>query len=233
VEAKKKITFKRDQVGEFYQVVRERVDRYFSENNISKNADWRMVLKTTFIISSLIVTYSLLLSNKFGIVAMLFMALYLGFCVALIGLNVGHDAIHGAYSANRKVNRWLGTCFNIVGANDHVWKITHNIIHHSFTNIPGADDDIDQSALIRLDPTKKVMWHHQFQHIYVFFLYPLTTLTWFFYKDYVNFFKKRIGWYENNDRPTREFVRLFGFKLQRTLTSLFHGQCVSLLFSIL
>ena len=73
----------------------------------------------------------------------------LGLFTAFIGLNIAHDAVHGSLSKYKSVNKVLGYSFNIIGGNCYVWNITHNIVHHTYTNIEGHDEDI---ALIRFTP---------------------------------------------------------------------------------
>ena len=56
------------------------------------------------------------------------------------------------------------------------WKIQHNLLHHTFTNIEGYDHDITSNGPIRLSqyaPLKKI---HRFQYIHAFFFYGLLTL---------------------------------------------------------
>ena len=106
----------------------------------------------------------------------------------------------------------MGLWFNVVGANDHMWRIKHNVLHHTYTNIPGHDDDINQPKVMRLSPVHKRNWYHRFQHVYVFFLYPLATLSWVFVQDYAKFFTKKLGSYDNSRPPRKEVMRLFGYK---------------------
>ena len=44
-----------------------------------------------------------------------------GFGMAGIGMGIMHDAIHGTYSQNPKINKLLGYTLNLVGANATVW----------------------------------------------------------------------------------------------------------------
>ena len=69
----------------------------------------------------------------------------MGFGLAGIGLNVMHDANHGAFSSNKRVNAVIGKVLDLVGGNSAMWKIQHNVLHHSFT-IEGLDEDIDLPA---------------------------------------------------------------------------------------
>ncbi len=115
---------------------------------------------------------------------LIFFAAAHGFSTAQIGLNIGHDAIHGTYSSKINVNKKIALLFNLIGANDYVWSITHNLIHHTYTNIPNHDDDINQPEIIRVSPDKKIRWFHRFQHVYVFALYTLSSLSWVVLKDF-------------------------------------------------
>ncbi len=207
-----KITFDKKELADFYPEVRRRVDAYFQSKNISKHANGAMIAKTVFILSVFIGSYLLLLSNLFSPGVLLLLAIVNGFFTALIGMGIAHDAIHGAYSANPLVNKAMGAWFNIVGANDYVWMITHNVIHHTYTNIPDHDADIDQIPIIRLNPNQELWPIHRFQYIYVFLFYPLASLSWVFLKDYRKFFQDRIGGYDNSRHPRKEMFRLFFFK---------------------
>lgn len=132
--------------------------------------------------------------------------------MACIGFNICHDALHGAYSTNSKVNKSLGFLFNIIGASEYVWRITHNKIHHTYTNIIGHDGDLEVApGLIRLSDKDKKKSVHRFQHVYAFLLYSLTSLSWFFRKDYLKFFQKNIGAHTNK-HPKREYFNLFAYK---------------------
>ena len=101
-----------------------------------------------------------------------------------IGLSVMHDANHGAYSKRKWVNSTLGYSLNLVGANAFNWKIQHNVLHHTFTNVHEEDEDISPRGALRLSPHSKWKWAHKFQHFYAWFLYGLMTLAWMIVKDF-------------------------------------------------
>ncbi len=212
MEQVKKIHFERKSAVDFYQVLSKRVEDYFKNNNLSKHANANMVAKSIFILTVFVLSYVGILSNMFSLgIVLLFFAIN-GFFAALIGFNISHDAVHGAYSSNKTLNRILGTTFNLLGTNDYVWKIKHNIVHHTYTNIPEHDSDIEDLPFIRISASQERKWNHRFQHIYMFFFYLFTTLSWVFKNDYVNFFRKEWGWYKNPDHPKIEYFRLFFFK---------------------
>ena len=197
----------------FFATVKKRTDAYFRENNLSRHANGAMWAKIAFFLTSYAVVYALLLSGWFSAWAMLGLAVVMGCLYAFIGFNVCHDAIHGSLSANAKTNRIFSLIFNLIGANAYVWSITHNVVHHTYTNIPGHDEDIDVApGLIRLSPEEKMKGIYRFQHFYAFPLYGLASLSWVFRKDYKKFFQKRIGHYDNSNHPRKEYFNLFFFK---------------------
>lgn len=199
---------------DFYTTVRERVNNYFEENGISKHANTEMVSKTIILISAFVISYGLIISNMLSPWLMLVLAAFNGFVTALIGLNVSHDAIHGAYSTNKKTNKLLGLTFNFIGANDYMWKINHNQTHHIVTNIPEHDGDIDQIDLIRIQPQQPRWYIHRFQHIYMFLLYAFASISWVLSKDYNTFFQAHSKKNRNGRKfPYKELFRMLGYKL--------------------
>jgi linoleoyl-CoA desaturase len=198
--------------AKFFATVKSRVDQYFKERHLSSHANTAMVLKTLLFLGGLAGVYALIMSGIFSPWAMFGLALLLGAIKAFIGFNVCHDAIHGGYSANKKVNKVLGLVFNVIGANAYVWSITHNVVHHTYTNIPGHDEDIEVApGMIRLSPEDELKPIMRYQHWYAFPLYGLASLVWVFRKDYKKFFQKKIGQIENNHGLV-EYFNLFFFK---------------------
>lgn len=207
-----KLTFNKNPISkDFHTEIKKRVKEYFHGNKISKHANGAMIFKTVFILLFYVLTYIMLISNQFSLLVLLAIAGIHGFFTALIGLNIAHDAVHNSYSSNKKINKALGTLFNILGANDYVWKLSHNFSHHKYTNIPDYDDDINQIPILRLNPKQSLWKIHRYQHLYAFFLYPLSSISWVFIKDYKKFFGGKIG-EQVNRHPKREYYRLFFFK---------------------
>lgn len=108
----------------------------------------------------------------------------------------------------------MGLSFNLLGANDYMWSIQHNIAHHTYTNIPGHDEDTEVAkGLLRLspaDPRTRIM---KYQHYYAFFLYSLASISWVLRKDYIKFFKKKIGnSVDTSNHPKKEVFNLFFYK---------------------
>jgi len=207
------IKFSNKKSPTFIQDLKTQVNDYFKENNLSKKADTRMIVKTFVMLLLTFGPYAMIMSNQFGIWEMWALTFIMGVGVAGIGFSVSHDALHGAYSSNNKVNTALGLTFDLMGANGYLWKITHNVIHHTYTNIQGIDEDLEVSPLLRLSPESDHKPIHRFQHLYGFATYSLSTLFWVFVKDYKYLLQKNLGPYENIKHPKGEVALMIFMKL--------------------
>ena len=169
---------------EFFKELRKRVNKYFEENNISKKANFNMKFKTVFMICLYFVPFTLMIT---GVVSsfwpVLLMWVLMGFGMSGIGLSIMHDANHGAYSKSKIVNNTLGFLVNFLGAYHITWKVQHNVLHHSFTNIEGFDGDI-QNPIMRFSPNQERKKFYRFQIFYAPFLYAIMTIYWFVSKDF-------------------------------------------------
>lgn len=198
--------------SDFFTTVRQRVDAHFAQQGKHKHANGAMWIKTSVFLGVFITSYILIISGILPDLVMLGFALLLGMVSAFVGFNICHDAIHGSFSANRHINKLLGNLFNLLGASPYIWEISHNGVHHTFTNIPGHDDDlIIAPGLIRIeesDPKHKIQ---RFQHWYAFPLYGLASLSWAFRKDFLKIFRKKIGQVAIK-HPVQEYFRLFAAK---------------------
>ena len=172
---------------QFFNTLKSRVDQHFREQQHSSHANPAMVLKTVVLLLAYVGPFVALLvfQPTFGISLLLW--LLMGLAMAGIGMSVMHDANHGAYAANGKVNTWVSYSINILGASGHNWKLQHNLLHHTYTNITHMDDDIDDKPALRFSPHTQVKGIHRFQWLHAFVMYGLTTLYWVFAKDFVQF----------------------------------------------
>lgn len=170
----------------FQQELKKRVDAYFKNNNISKKGNLNLYTKTIVMFAMYLVPYFLLTFNVFDsklIWALLAMLMGLG--MAGIGMGVMHDANHGSYSKNSKLNSILGYfSISLLSGNSLNWRIQHNIIHHTFTNVHGHDEDIASIGLLRFEPHQPKKKIHKFQFLYAWFFYGLMTLMWSTVKDF-------------------------------------------------
>ncbi|MEM9921180.1 MAG: acyl-CoA desaturase [Bacteroidota bacterium] len=184
------IKFSKDTDTDFIRTLRKRVGAYFRTNKISRHANASMKVKTVCMISIYLAPYFLMMT---GVVtnfwAILGLWLVMGVGMAGIGLSIMHDANHGAYSSNKNVNKYLGFLLDFVGGSAYNWKIQHNLLHHSFTNVDGLDEDISPRGVLRFSPHQEHRQMHRFQHVYAWFLYGLMTFTWVVGKDFNRFFR--------------------------------------------
>ena len=189
MEQKKRVKFVNKDKTQFLKTLKQRVDNYFITNNIDKLANSTMVLKSVVLLCMYILPIAAIyVFNPLPNWAVICCFIVSGFGVAGVGMGVMHDANHGAYSHNKYVNKILGGTLNILGGFDVNWRLQHNILHHTYTNITHVDEDIDQRLKMRWSPFFK--WHpvQKYQHVYAFFAYCLATLSWVVMKDYKQFF---------------------------------------------
>lgn len=187
MKVKGKVKFVSKDKSQFFPTLKQRVDEYFVTNHISKHANAAMVLKTVIMLSGYIVPFILLLAltPSFGVSLLLW--LLMGVCLAGNGMSVMHDANHGAYSSNKYVNMAVGHSLNILGGLVHNWKLQHNILHHTYTNVCGLDEDIADRLVLKFSPHTQTKWFHKFQPVYAFIFYGLMTFYWILFKDYIQF----------------------------------------------
>jgi linoleoyl-CoA desaturase len=203
-----RIKFNNRKYTEFVAELQKSVSDYFEVNNISKHANARMVVKTICMLTLYFGPYFLILFGHFSTWTMLCLACIMGTGLAGIGFSIAHDALHSAYSSNEKINRILGSTMSLVGANDYMWKIKHNIKHHTFTNIYERDEDLSVVKFLRLSPHAPHRAIHRLQHIVAFFAYSMLSLSWVFYTDYNKIFR-----YKDSVHPRKEIIKLLAFKV--------------------
>ena len=171
----------------FFPTLKKRVDQYFKENNISKHATGAMVFKTIVLLSMYITPWFVILFVNPPLWASLLLWTLMGVGLAGVGMSIMHDANHGAYSTNQRTNDLLGATLNLLGGSVFNWKIQHNVLHHTYTNIVDMDEDIDDKLIMRFSPHTKVKWYHKLQWFYAFIFYGILTLYWVTLKDFAQF----------------------------------------------
>ncbi len=181
----KTIKFPKNSANDFISDLRLRVAEYFESNHISRFANAGMIIKSITILAMYLIPYFIVLTvNITNPWTVLYLWIIMGIGSAGIGLSIMHDANHGSYSKNQKINRILGYLLNFIGGSAVNWRLQHNYLHHGYTNVDGMDEDIDPGVVMRLSPHKKRLRIHRWQHIYGWFLYGLMTLSWVTAKDY-------------------------------------------------
>ena len=181
--ASKVIHFNKEELT-FTKELNRRVNEYFKTRGISKNANGAMVFKTVVMLSLYLVPFALILTNILPSSFVYLLFVIMGFGIAGIGFSIMHDACHGAYSKNKTINNILGYSLNLVGGNATNWKIQHNVLHHTYTNIIDHDEDISPRGLFRFTPHSERKAVHKYQRYYAWFFYSLMTLLWVTVKDF-------------------------------------------------
>lgn len=176
----------------FFNALKANVDQYFADNNIRKTGNWQLYLKSVVLIPAAILLYLALLFLPLNVFSGVLLSGLFGFTLASIGFNIMHDACHGCYSTRKWVNDLFGLSMNALGGNAFLWKLKHNIVHHTYTNIDGIDDDINNKPFMRECSTQKWYPPHRYQNYYMFFLYGFTSLFLLFITDYIKYVTRKV-----------------------------------------
>ena len=214
------VTFASHDCDAFVEELKAKVDAYFASRHLSVKANAGMVIKTVVLLAAFWGPYGLILSGRFGPWEMLGLAALMGVALAGIGFGISHDALHGAYSHNPKINAALGLSFDLMGANGYMWKITHNVVHHTYTNIHPIAKDLEVTPLLRLSPLAKHRPFHRWQHIYALFAFSMSTLNWVFWKDFDYFHRRTIGPYLDKKHPAGQIALMAFSKVFYVLWSI-------------
>lgn len=213
------VTFESKGKDSFLETVTQRAKTYFETHNISPYANAAMWVKTAIMLLLYFVPIVLIITGVGAISPWLFFGLWLLMAFGLIGIgtSVMHDANHGTYSPNKNVNRLMGAVLELVGGFTVNWKIQHNVLHHTYTNIDGLDEDIDSVVFMRLSPRQPLYWFHRYQFLYIWFFYSIMTLYWMTAKDFVQVFR-----YKRKDLLIKQRTTLKKAVFNLTLYKLFY-----------
>jgi linoleoyl-CoA desaturase len=194
---------------QFVVTLRKNVNDYFKENHLSTRANLAMVIKTIVLTSFYIVPYIIILSVTMNAFIALCLTVLMGIGIAGVGMGVMHDACHGSYSKKQWINSILGGSLYLLGSNVLNWKIQHNVLHHTYTNISGLDEDINTKGPIRLAEFTPLKKHHRYQFIYAFFFYGLMTIAKLI-NDFTNlFYYHKKGLMKSQNKTLRnEFIKM-------------------------
>ncbi len=187
-----KVSFNNKEAS-FYKSINDAANQYFDKKQLKKSGNWSLYSKTIILLSAAIAIYGLVLFVEMPVFVIILLSLLFGFVSACIGFNVMHDANHGSYSSKKWINNTLGLSINALGGNSFIWKYKHNILHHTYPNVDGMDDDIAKSPLIRMCETQPWFPAHRFQHIYTPVLYAFSSLIWVLFQDFEKYFRPRLS----------------------------------------
>lgn len=218
-----------------FKDLKQATDEYFASTGLGKNATPLMVRKTVIIFAWFALSYGLYLASSGDWWQLLPIAFSLGLAMAGIGFSIMHDGNHESYAKDRKLSRNIGFALDLLGGSSYFWRQKHNVLHHTYPNLDGLDDDIGLVPLMRMAPTQPRLWAHRFQHVYMFALYGLISPKWFFVDDWRTLANGRIG-QATIPRPKgfELFMlvagKLFHFTWMFVLPTLVHGLATTLLF---
>jgi len=183
-----------DTKTDFSTELRCRVDAYFATTGRARDGGARMLVKTAALFVWLIGSYvGLLTLGGSSWLAVLGFGISCGLATAGLGMAVQHDGGHLAYSAKRGVNRAAASVLDLLGASSYVWRVKHGIVHHTYPNIEGVDDDIEAGPFARLAPSQPHYRFHRYQQFYMWPLYGFLTAKWFLFDDFHNLSVGRVG----------------------------------------
>lgn len=150
--------------------VKEYLKKYLKTDGYAPFEQW---IKIFFLI---VITLYVELSSLYNRNRSFTSSIIMGILYAWVGLNIQHDANHGAYSRNSRMNEYLGYSQNYIGGSALMWMYEHIVNHHQYTNSMEKDPDIQGGGILRFYKEKensKARWYHRFQDKYIFVLESL------------------------------------------------------------
>lgn len=173
-----------------------------------------MAVKSVILLGLYIIPFVLIVTLHMNLLSMLLLSVVIGIGMAGTAMSVMHDSVHGSFSKRPWLNKLMGVSMYMLGGNVFNWKVQHNILHHTFTNIQGYDEDIRSRVVIRLSQQSPLLKMHRFQHIYAFFLYGFMTLSQLT-KDFWQLWKynKTGVTQQQQGKPRKEYFKLIWTKI--------------------
>jgi linoleoyl-CoA desaturase len=177
----------------FHSELKKRIADYFQQKGKATTGNFKLYIKAGLLVGGLLAIYTHLVFFTPATVWAIIESILLGCFAAAIGFNVMHDGAHGSFSKYKWINSLASNFANFLGASQYMWKTKHNVIHHTYTNIHGVDDDIEARPLIRLCEDQQYYKIHKYQHFYFWAAYSLLYIYWVLVADYKKYFRGRIG----------------------------------------
>src|SRR6476661_8575789 len=202
----------------FHTELRTRINQYFEESGKQMTGDFRIVLKAVLLVTAFVGLYIHVVFFTPPLLWALMECALFGAIGAGIGFNVMHDGAHGSFSEHRWLNKVAAFTLNVMGGSTYMWNAKHNLIHHTYTNIAGHDDDIDIQPWMRMTLDQPRYRLHRFQHLYFWFLYCMLYISWIFVMDYQKYFKQKIGSVELKKMALSDHLVFWGFKVLNLVT---------------
>lgn len=198
---------------EFERELSRRVNAFFENTSNAKKGLYNMYIKSFLTISWVVVSYCLIVFAALPIWAILLSSVSLSLSLNALSFNVMHDAIHGAYSKYKIVNKLMGHCLDLIGGSSYYWNSKHNYYHHSYPNITGHDGDVEPGVFARFTPHQKKYFFHRFQHFYIWFLYGFLAIKWHFFDDFHIYFTGKLNGFDIKRPKAMDALIFFGGKI--------------------
>ena len=192
--------FKFGPAAGFQAELKKRVQEYFIRAGRSQHGGFRLGLKAIIITVWLTASYCLLVFGAETWWQTAVLALSLSLAMAAVGFNIQHDGNHESFSKYRWVNRLRGAGLDLLGGSSYMWRLQHNVFHHSYANLAGADHDIDTGGIGRLSPAQGLRRFHRFQQFYLWPPYATVALKWQLFDDFHQLITGRLSSRSASDR---------------------------------
>jgi len=212
----KTIQFSRIDKAKFFRTLNKRVNQYFKENNIKRTGNWILYLKAVVMFAVFLAPFVVILTVDMPQWLQLLLTVVIGVGMAGVGMNVMHDSNHDSFSSKRWVNKIMGSSIYILAGNVYNWKVQHNLLHHTYTNIKDHDEDIEAGRIIRFSKHAKWFKIHKLQKYYSILLYGLLTLNWAITTDFKqmhNYLKRKLSPNSKLPNPKKEWTKLIVTKV--------------------
>lgn len=200
-------TYKKAREDDFFKKMQKEVQQnVLGDSRIQR----RNIIKSFMLLGAYCIFYSCILLFGNNTLLLFVCYVFLGFSMITLFINAFHDAAHGAVFKNKRSNQLFTHVLELFGSNSWLWSKRHLLLHHPYPNVQHWDTDIKQSDMVRIFPDSEVLPQHRYQHIYMWFLYPLYTLNWLFIRDFKDFFGAKDNYVKRVVRiPRVEYVKLF------------------------
>jgi len=197
----------------FHVELKKRINQYFQQSGKEFTGNAKLYWKAVILSVSFVSLYVHLVFFTPAAFIALIECFVFGCVGAALCFNLMHDGAHGSFSKKKSVNYIVSHAWDVMGGSTFIWKMKHNIIHHSYTNVDGLDDDIDVKPWLRMSDSQKRFKMHRFQHLYFWFLYPMTYVFMIAVQDFLKYFRGRIGEIPMKKMNVIDHVEFWGYKV--------------------
>ena len=121
--------------------LKNRARDYFEKTGESKTGNFNLYFKGFVFLGTFLSGYVITVFTPISLVWALPIYALMGLAAAAMGFNLMHDGAHGSFSEKKWVNTLAAYSINLLGGDAILWKNKHNIIHHTYTNIEGYDQE--------------------------------------------------------------------------------------------